>query len=82
MSYVRFGKDSDVYVYHHYQGFLECCGCILDPEGEGWSFPSFKTRSEMITHLEEHKKAGHDVPEYAIDRLKEEIETIGDDVED
>jgi hypothetical protein len=36
------------------------------------------TRSEMIAHLEEHKKAGDEVPEYAIERLKEEIKTKGE----
>jgi len=36
------------------------------------------TRSEMISHLKEHKKAGHKVPNYTINRLKEEIKTEGE----
>jgi len=27
----------------------------------------------MIKHLEEHKKVGHKVPEYAIERLQKEL---------
>lgn len=30
MSYCRFGsEDSDVYMYHHCGGFIECCSCLL-----------------------------------------------------
>ena len=37
-----------------------------------------QTRSEMIDHIEEHIKAGHEVPSYVIERLKEEIDTKGE----
>ena len=32
MSYVRFGKNSDVYVYGDVGGFISCCGCKLAKE--------------------------------------------------
>ena len=76
MSYCRFG-ECDVYVYESVNGYFTCDFCRLQ-EKWGVSFDS-RTRSGMIAHLEEHIKAGHDVPAGAIARLREEIETEGDD---
>ena len=64
MSYSRFGWDgSDVYVFLSVGGHLECCGCLLSDE---WSYA---TTDEMIAHLEEHRAAGHHVPEDCIEDL-------------
>ena len=76
MSYCRF-NDGDVYVYESVLGSFVCDLCRLQ-EKWGVSFYS-RTRSGMIAHLEEHIEAGHHVPECAIKRLREEIETEGDD---
>lgn len=32
MSYCRFGRYSDVYVIHHVDGFIQCCGCFRGPK--------------------------------------------------
>lgn len=70
MSYCRFGWDgSDVYVYESCSGGWECCGCIMNGN---WNY---STRQEIVDHLLEHRKQGHTVPQYAIDRLREEIKT-------
>ena len=70
MSYCRFAwNGSDVYVYGGSEG-LVCCGCHLFPD----TFFTAQTPEDMIAHLAEHKKAGHFVPTYAIDRLWQEIE--------
>jgi len=66
--------EGDVYVYASSDCFV-CGRCQLVDIG---CFTS-KTRSGMITHLQEHIEAGHHVPECAIKRLREEIETEGDD---
>jgi len=34
MSYARFGKDSDVYIYQHINGKLTCCSCKLPEYNE------------------------------------------------
>src|SRR3990167_2126089 len=69
MSYCRFAWDgSDVYVYGGEHG-IECCGCGLEEHGTRTDTPE-----EMIMHLAEHKKAGHFVPLYAIERLWRDIE--------
>jgi hypothetical protein len=36
-----------------------------------------ETAQEALNHLIEHRKAGHNIPEYALDRLKEEIDEKG-----
>jgi hypothetical protein len=36
------------------------------------------SRTEMLAHLEEHRAAGHKVPERALDRLRTEITELGD----
>jgi len=41
----------------------------------------FYTRSEAIEHLLEHRKAGHEVPQYAIDRLQSEPDELGETYE-
>lgn len=111
MSYVRFGADSDVYVYPHVGGGFECCGCRLaekiktiategckaDPlfgdmepcgkcNGKGCdacmmhgNFPRLQTRSEAIAHLQDHIKAGHKVPDYAIEGLQQELSEEGEE---
>lgn len=60
MSFSRF-SDSDVYVFEHVGGGIECCGCWLTAgEKYGWSYNA-KTPREMLKHLERHEDAGHDV---------------------
>lgn len=91
MSYARFGWDgSDVYVFMHTGGFLDCCGCCLQ-EREWVDEPGswfggylrdvgeiiqtqFYSTQGMIDHLKEHIKAGHCVPDDVIPRLLEDDE--------
>ena len=79
MSYARFG-DGDVYVWaDSFLGGIRCQACRLlnDWPSGAW----FENRSEMLAHLAEHKKAGHKVPQHAIERLEREIKELGDIVE-
>jgi hypothetical protein len=64
----RFGSDSDVYVYYSIHGGIECCGCRL-LDGRLFNLP---TEAEMIAHLEQHRRAGHKVPEEAFEELRTE----------
>lgn len=79
MSYVRFGKDSDVYVYGAALD-LECCGCSLlqDNKSLFGGFYNTNSRSAMIEHLKLHKRRGDKVPPRVFKRLKEEINQIGE----
>jgi hypothetical protein len=62
VSYARFGwYGSDVYVFAHVAGVLECCACILSHEH--WeSFQASDTQT-MVDHLKKHEDSGHSVPE-------------------
>jgi hypothetical protein len=86
MSYCRF-SDGDVYMFASTQGGVECCACRLTPQetyvteltlGQPQHYQmhgslNFKTEQDALAHLEHHRAAGHDVPEYALERLRREI---------
>jgi len=55
MSYSRWSKDSDVYVFRTSKGY-ECCGC-----------GTFKTYKELIEHLKEHKERGDKIYDYLLE---------------
>lgn len=59
MSFERF-SSSDVYIYEHVSGFIECCGCLFS-EWDEEPFPQLKTPREALTHLDKHEAAGHDI---------------------
>jgi hypothetical protein len=68
MSFERF-SSSDVYIFEHVGGFIQCCGCWLDGGNFGlsveenensWSV-DLKTPREALAHLDRHEKAGHDI---------------------
>lgn len=84
MSYARFGaEESDVYVYPHYQGFIECCGChLIEPEThQKFGFFKANTAREILEHLDEHREVGDLVPERAYVRIKEEYPNLDEQVE-
>ena len=76
MSYCRF-SDGDVYMYHSLTtGKIICCCCRLNKKDRrgGWQIDTIlNSPEEAWKHLKEHIYAGHKVPKYATDRLKEEI---------
>lgn len=72
MSYSRWGCDgSDVYVFAHVNGQIQCCGCpLLD---DRTSFDAWSTEA-MVDHLAEHVKAKHSVPAGLVECLREDDE--------
>ena len=68
MAYARFSY-ADLYVFMHYLGHLECCGCWL---GEQWAFYS---TNDMIDHIGKHRAAGHNVPDGLEDSIRVDDET-------
>lgn len=74
MSYCRLGDDSDIYIYES-RNHIVCCMCLFhNREGD----EKFQKRSHMINHIEKHFRAGHKVPLYAIERIKEAMKSDGD----
>jgi hypothetical protein len=85
MSYARMnGFDSQVYIYHHYMGFIECCGCSLtEPEGsEDFGFFKANTAREILAHMDEHRAVGDLVPDRAYERIKEEYPNLDSAIEE
>lgn len=60
MSFERF-SSSDVYIYEHVGGFIECCGCLFSNWDDSEPFPQLKTPREALAHLDRHEKTGHDI---------------------
>ena len=83
MSYCRDnGEDSDVYMFPTGRDKIVCCICALMPieikveqgqEYEDQGSMTFDTKQEALQHLQQHRDAGHKVPERAFERLRREI---------
>lgn len=64
MSYdqARFDwASSDVYVFMHVEGWLECSMCALGHGQESESYRAGNTKT-MMNHLNKHELSGHHVP--------------------
>ena len=65
MAYSRF-TDSDIYIYPHVGGWIECQACWLNERSDEYSLFSMSEEihddGHLIVHVREHIKAGHDVP--------------------
>lgn len=73
MSYVRFRQDgSNVYLYEQDIGEIVCCTCRLNSR----SIVLYGI-DEALTHIAEHRAAGHHVPEW----VDEEIEADRDELD-
>lgn len=73
MSYARFGPDSDVYVFQTCGLLLACCDCRLREIEATIPWASFSTAREALDHLKRHIDAGHKVPDYTIEEIKEDF---------
>lgn len=62
MSFERFGS-SDVYIFEHVGGFIQCCGCsLVNPEDEEmFGSAELKTPREALVHLDLHEEADDDI---------------------
>lgn len=81
MSFERF-SSSDVYIYEHVGGFIECCGCsLVDPEDdEIFGFVKLATPREALAHLDAHESAGDDIGG-ARRRIEREYENLDAPIE-
>lgn len=71
MVWIPESEASDVYMYEHVAGFIVCQECLLGGsiEFSPHNAPgrTFKRYSEANSHLIEHRKAGHKVPDGALE---------------
>jgi len=65
MAYSRF-IDSDIYIYSHVAGYIECCACWLNEDKPEYAlFPKsieIYNDDELIAHLDLHTQVGHNMP--------------------
>ena len=80
MAYSRF-IDSDIYIYAHVGGWIECAACWLNERSDEYSLLSMSEEihddGHLIAHVREHIKAGHDVPESLLDQILNDPERYG-----
>jgi ADP-glucose pyrophosphorylase len=81
MAYSRF-IGSDIYIYSHVSGHIECQACFLNEPTDEYSLFSM---SEYITnddqlrdHLEEHARAGHNMPENLLQDILADPDRYGE----
>jgi hypothetical protein len=75
MAYARFGAEgSDVYLWPGDIGYV-CDLCAIALKEAGRSRTYMEHPEEAIAHLEQHRAAGHVVPESAFNELREESES-------
>ena len=65
MAYSRF-IESDIYIYPHIGGHIECAACILNKEENPHHlFPKSEqiyNDEQLLAHIAEHRASGHDIP--------------------
>jgi hypothetical protein len=80
MAYSRF-IDSDIYIYSHVAGHIECQACFLnEPQDEYSLFSaslSIYNDEQLIAHLEEHAKVGHNMPENLLQEILADPDRYG-----
>jgi len=75
VSYCRWeNRDSDCYIFLNSDGFYECMVCPLGRDPDGYMHHWLETAQEMLDHMHKHVAAGHRVPDYAIDAMREDVE--------
>ena len=65
MAYSRF-TNSDIYIYPHVSGHIECAGCFLNiSPDEDTIFQSTKIYDDetLLMHIVQHAISGHNMPD-------------------
>jgi hypothetical protein len=80
MAYSRF-FDSDIYIYPHVGGWIECQACYLNEPTDQYSLFSVSEEihddGHLITHVREHIKAGHNVPVGLLQEILDDPDRYG-----
>jgi hypothetical protein len=79
MAYSRF-FDSDIYIYPHVEGYIECCACWLNEKLDTGLFglsEKIENDQSLSNHIDEHIKAGHDIPEGLLEEILSDSDRYG-----
>lgn len=74
MSYARWGEESDVYIFEHVAGYIQCCGCQMTKtsDKELFGFANLKTARKALEHLDAHVANGDKVSPSTFEKIKKE----------
>jgi hypothetical protein len=81
MAYCRFDAKSDLYLYHHIDGYWECCACRLTKKTGNppwYRSVRFTSLQAVWAHFADHIAHGHEVPPRALKRVAQEVRKQGD----
>jgi hypothetical protein len=80
MAYTRF-LDSDIYIYPHTRGYIECAACWLNESKTEYSLfvasVQITNDDQLREHLDLHAKAGHDMPDNLLQDILQDADRYG-----
>ena len=87
MAYSRF-SNSDIYIYSHIDGYIECCACWLNESQDEYSsndtaYSLFLANVkiyddlELARHLKKHANLGHDMPDNLLQDILQDDDRYG-----
>lgn len=80
MAYARF-FNSDIYIYPHVEGHIECCACWLNEDKDQYSLFIGNVKiindDQLKAHLEAHVREGHDIPEMLYEQILADPDRYG-----
>jgi hypothetical protein len=66
MAYSRF-TNSDIYIYPHVAGYIECSACFLNEPTDEYSLFSMSEHihddETLLMHIVRHRISGHNIPD-------------------
>jgi hypothetical protein len=80
MAYTRF-YDSDLYIYPHVAGYIECCACILNEPQDEYSLFSASLAiyndEDLAEHINLHLSVGHNMPINLLQEILQDDDRYG-----
>ena len=81
MAYTRF-SDSDIYIYPHIDGYIECCACWLNESDDEYSLflanVKIDNDLDLARHLKAHANQRHDMPENLLQEILADPDRYGE----
>ena len=80
MAYSRF-YDSDIYIFPHIDGYIQCCACWLNENHDGYSLFLANVKIyndlDLARHLKAHAEQGHDMPDGLLQEILQDDDRYG-----
>lgn len=80
MAYTRF-SNSDIYIYPHIDGYIECCACWLNENKDEYSLFLDNVKIyddlELARHLKKHAAQGHEMPYNLLQEILQDDDRYG-----